>query len=136
MHPQSHNIFCRWDIIAERLGFMLIFGDLVWIPFTFSIQVCSLSTYILLFLFCPKPVQFLVFLSPVHFPYGWPVQNLLTMTHLCLWMQLCVWGGQCFSDPQIIYTQLEPLQILSTFRPNLVNFFKKNPRFFSAYWYI
>ncbi|KMZ75160.1 Delta(14)-sterol reductase [Zostera marina] len=27
-----------WDIIAERLGFMLIFGDLVWIPFTFSIQ--------------------------------------------------------------------------------------------------
>ena len=28
----------RWDIIAERLGFMLVFGDLVWIPFTFSIQ--------------------------------------------------------------------------------------------------
>lgn len=27
-----------WDIIAERLGFMLIFGDLAWIPFTFSIQ--------------------------------------------------------------------------------------------------
>ncbi|KAK1322814.1 Delta(14)-sterol reductase [Acorus calamus] len=27
-----------WDIIAERLGFMLMFGDLVWIPFTFSIQ--------------------------------------------------------------------------------------------------
>ncbi|KAK9158789.1 hypothetical protein Scep_005363 [Stephania cephalantha] len=30
--------FLRWDIIAERLGFMLVFGDLVWIPFTFSIQ--------------------------------------------------------------------------------------------------
>lgn len=27
-----------WDIIAERLGFMLVMGDLVWIPFTFSIQ--------------------------------------------------------------------------------------------------
>ncbi|XP_047976549.1 delta(14)-sterol reductase [Salvia hispanica] len=27
-----------WDIIAERLGFMLVFGDIVWIPFTFSIQ--------------------------------------------------------------------------------------------------
>ncbi|XP_039015484.1 delta(14)-sterol reductase-like isoform X1 [Hibiscus syriacus] len=27
-----------WDIIAERVGFMLVFGDLVWIPFTFSIQ--------------------------------------------------------------------------------------------------
>ncbi|XP_058076473.1 delta(14)-sterol reductase-like [Magnolia sinica] len=27
-----------WDIIAERLGFMLVFGDLVWIPFTFSVQ--------------------------------------------------------------------------------------------------
>ena len=31
---------CSWDIIAENFGFMLIFGDLVWIPFTFSIQVC------------------------------------------------------------------------------------------------
>lgn len=31
-------VHCRWDIIAERLGFMLVFGDLVWIPFTFSIQ--------------------------------------------------------------------------------------------------
>ncbi|KAJ0094175.1 hypothetical protein Patl1_15331 [Pistacia atlantica] len=29
-----------WDIIAERLGFMFVFGDLVWIPFTFSIQAC------------------------------------------------------------------------------------------------
>ncbi|KAK4755247.1 hypothetical protein SAY87_009004 [Trapa incisa] len=27
-----------WDIIAERLGFMLVFGDLLWIPFTVSIQ--------------------------------------------------------------------------------------------------
>lgn len=34
-------VFYRWDIIAERLGFMLVFGDLVWIPFTFSIQACD-----------------------------------------------------------------------------------------------
>lgn len=27
-----------WDIIAERLGFMLVFGDLVFIPFSFSLQ--------------------------------------------------------------------------------------------------
>ncbi|PKA66860.1 Delta(14)-sterol reductase [Apostasia shenzhenica] len=27
-----------WDIISERLGYMLVFGDLVFIPFTFSIQ--------------------------------------------------------------------------------------------------
>ncbi|XP_062200005.1 delta(14)-sterol reductase-like [Phragmites australis] len=27
-----------WDIIAERLGFMLVFGDLVFIPFTFTLQ--------------------------------------------------------------------------------------------------
>ncbi|CAK9207700.1 unnamed protein product [Sphagnum jensenii] len=27
-----------WDIIAEKFGFMLIFGDVVFIPFTFSIQ--------------------------------------------------------------------------------------------------
>lgn len=32
-----------WDIIAERLGFMLVFGDLVFIPFTFSIQGWWLS---------------------------------------------------------------------------------------------
>ncbi|XP_057434553.1 uncharacterized protein LOC130727441 isoform X2 [Lotus japonicus] len=24
----------RWDIIAEKLGFMLVFGDLVWIDMT------------------------------------------------------------------------------------------------------
>jgi delta14-sterol reductase len=27
-----------WDIIAENFGFMLVWGDLVFIPFTFSIQ--------------------------------------------------------------------------------------------------
>ncbi|CAI6001589.1 unnamed protein product [Closterium sp. NIES-64] len=27
-----------WDIIAENFGFMLVFGDLIWIPFTFSVQ--------------------------------------------------------------------------------------------------
>ncbi|GJM99575.1 hypothetical protein PR202_ga16691 [Eleusine coracana subsp. coracana] len=31
-----------WDIIAERLGFMLVFGDLVFIPFTFTIQLVVL----------------------------------------------------------------------------------------------
>ena len=35
------HFFHRWDIIAERLGFMLVFGDLLWIPFTFSIQACN-----------------------------------------------------------------------------------------------
>lgn len=45
---QSHWLIicgnlCRWDIIAERLGFMLVFGDLVWIPFTFSIQACWIT---------------------------------------------------------------------------------------------
>lgn len=37
------GLFSRWDIIAERVGFMLVFGDLVWIPFTFSIQACGLQ---------------------------------------------------------------------------------------------
>uniref|UniRef100_A0A452ZZV1 Uncharacterized protein n=1 Tax=Aegilops tauschii subsp. strangulata TaxID=200361 RepID=A0A452ZZV1_AEGTS len=36
------TIISRWDIIAERLGFMLVFGDLVFIPFTFTIQVFHL----------------------------------------------------------------------------------------------
>lgn len=34
-----------WDIIAERFGFMLIFGDLVFIPFTFSIQAWWLLSH-------------------------------------------------------------------------------------------
>lgn len=34
-----------WDIIAENFGFMLIFGDLAWIPFTFSIQGWWLLTH-------------------------------------------------------------------------------------------
>ncbi|CAJ2672640.1 unnamed protein product [Trifolium pratense] len=38
LNPQFMSIDLKWDIIAERLGFMLVFGDLVWIPFTFSIQ--------------------------------------------------------------------------------------------------
>ena len=37
----------RWDIIAERLGFMLVFGDLVFIPFTFTIQVYTLFTLLM-----------------------------------------------------------------------------------------
>ncbi|KAG5584156.1 hypothetical protein H5410_044590 [Solanum commersonii] len=36
-----------WDIIAERLGFMLVFGDLVFIPFTFSIQACIHNQFLL-----------------------------------------------------------------------------------------
>lgn len=31
-------MFTTWDVMAENFGFMLVFGDLVWIPFTFSIQ--------------------------------------------------------------------------------------------------
>ncbi|KAL7264882.1 hypothetical protein ACSBR1_002772 [Camellia fascicularis] len=38
LNPQFMGIDLNWDIIAEKLGFMLVFGDLVWIPFTFSIQ--------------------------------------------------------------------------------------------------
>ncbi|XP_024399116.1 delta(14)-sterol reductase [Physcomitrium patens] len=34
-----------WDIIAENFGFMLIFGDLVFIPFTFSIQAWWLLSH-------------------------------------------------------------------------------------------
>nr|XP_019703058.1 delta(14)-sterol reductase isoform X4 [Elaeis guineensis] len=37
-HATGNFIHDWWDIIAERLGFMLVFGDLVFIPFTFSIQ--------------------------------------------------------------------------------------------------
>lgn len=33
------------DIIADGFGFMLSFGDLVWVPFTYSIQARYLATY-------------------------------------------------------------------------------------------
>ncbi|XP_020089235.1 delta(14)-sterol reductase isoform X3 [Ananas comosus] len=38
LNPHFMGVDLKWDIIAERLGFMLVFGDLVFIPFTFSIQ--------------------------------------------------------------------------------------------------
>jgi len=43
--------FCRWDIIAEKFGFMLIFGDVVFIPFTFSIQTSAYLNIIALRVF-------------------------------------------------------------------------------------
>jgi hypothetical protein len=43
--------FCRWDIIAEKFGFMLIFGDVVFIPFTFSIQASAYLNIIALRVF-------------------------------------------------------------------------------------
>jgi delta14-sterol reductase len=33
------------DLIADGFGFMLSFGDLVWVPFTYSIQARYLATY-------------------------------------------------------------------------------------------
>lgn len=33
------------DIISDGFGFMLAFGDLVWVPFTYSIQARYLATY-------------------------------------------------------------------------------------------
>ncbi|XP_057822876.1 delta(14)-sterol reductase isoform X2 [Cryptomeria japonica] len=45
LNPQFLGIDLNWDIIAENLGFMLVFGDLVWIPFTFSIQGWWLLTH-------------------------------------------------------------------------------------------
>ncbi|ONM25417.1 Delta(14)-sterol reductase [Zea mays] len=39
LNPHFMEVDLKWDIIAERLGFMLVFGDLVFIPFTFTIQV-------------------------------------------------------------------------------------------------
>ncbi|KAF0889841.1 hypothetical protein E2562_033231 [Oryza meyeriana var. granulata] len=38
LNPHFMGVDLKWDIIAERLGFMLVFGDLVFIPFTFTIQ--------------------------------------------------------------------------------------------------
>uniref|UniRef100_A0A0D6R194 Delta(14)-sterol reductase n=1 Tax=Araucaria cunninghamii TaxID=56994 RepID=A0A0D6R194_ARACU len=44
-HISMNFIHDCWDIIAEKLGFMLVFGDLVWVPFTFSIQGWWLLTH-------------------------------------------------------------------------------------------
>ncbi|OEL31954.1 Delta(14)-sterol reductase [Dichanthelium oligosanthes] len=38
LNPHFMGVDLKWDIIAERLGFMLVFGDLVFIPFTFTLQ--------------------------------------------------------------------------------------------------
>ncbi|KAI5078357.1 hypothetical protein GOP47_0006028 [Adiantum capillus-veneris] len=56
-----------WDIIAENFGLMLIFGDLVWIPFTFSIQGWWLLAH--------KPVltKFAAILNVIIFILGYAV---------------------------------------------------------------
>eukprot|EP00186_Timspurckia_oligopyrenoides_P002984 CAMPEP_0182449266 /NCGR_PEP_ID=MMETSP1172-20130603/32867_1 /TAXON_ID=708627 /ORGANISM="Timspurckia oligopyrenoides, Strain CCMP3278" /LENGTH=83 /DNA_ID=CAMNT_0024646459 /DNA_START=513 /DNA_END=760 /DNA_ORIENTATION=- len=41
---ESFMLF-TWDIIAEKFGFMLVFGDLAFIPFAFSIQNLFLLDY-------------------------------------------------------------------------------------------
>ncbi|KAG8050277.1 hypothetical protein GUJ93_ZPchr0009g1560 [Zizania palustris] len=47
-----------WDVIAERLGFMLVFGDLLFIPFTFTIQVCVPFFHFCIYKFDPWLVAF------------------------------------------------------------------------------
>lgn len=36
-------IFTTMDITTDGFGFMLSVGDLVWVPFTYSLQVCVLA---------------------------------------------------------------------------------------------
>lgn len=77
-----YSFIYRWDIIAERLGFMLVFGDLVFIPFTFSIQVlftfyrkrtlcplsCCASCRTMINAYCmPNVVTFPIWVSPIFF---------------------------------------------------------------------
>lgn len=33
-------ILTTMDITTDGFGFMLVFGDLAWVPFTYSLQVC------------------------------------------------------------------------------------------------
>jgi len=39
------KMLTTWDIISEEFGYMLVFGDYVFIPFTFSIQCHYLLQY-------------------------------------------------------------------------------------------
>lgn len=41
----EEKMLTTWDIISEEFGHMLVFGDYVFIPFTFSIQCHYLYTY-------------------------------------------------------------------------------------------
>lgn len=38
-------ILTTWDIKHENFGFMLCWGDLVWVPFTYTIQACFLAQH-------------------------------------------------------------------------------------------
>ncbi|ETS78137.1 Delta(14)-sterol reductase [Pestalotiopsis fici W106-1] len=44
-HYLEANILSMMDIIADGLGFMLTFGDIVWVPFLYSTQCRYLATY-------------------------------------------------------------------------------------------
>ena len=39
-HGGQPAIFTTMDITTDGFGFMLSVGDLVWVPFTYSLQVC------------------------------------------------------------------------------------------------
>jgi hypothetical protein len=41
----EEKMLTTWDIINEEFGYMLVFGDYVFIPFTFSIQCHYLLHY-------------------------------------------------------------------------------------------
>ena len=38
-------ILSTWDVKHERFGWMLCFGDLVWVPFTYSLQAQYLLSH-------------------------------------------------------------------------------------------
>lgn len=50
-----------WDIIEEHFGFMLVWGDLIYVPFYYSICGWFISDYI-----TSIPIYCLVFLVAIH----------------------------------------------------------------------
>jgi hypothetical protein len=41
----EEKMLTTWDIISEEFGYMLVFGDYVFIPFAFSVQCHYLLDY-------------------------------------------------------------------------------------------
>lgn len=42
---EQEAVLSTMDIVHDGFGFMLVFGDLVWVPFTYSLQAAFLVVH-------------------------------------------------------------------------------------------
>eukprot|EP00761_Pharyngomonas_kirbyi_P004837 gb/GECH01004842.1/.p1 GENE.gb/GECH01004842.1/~~gb/GECH01004842.1/.p1 ORF type:complete len:392 (+),score=77.89 gb/GECH01004842.1/:1-1176(+) len=96
-------IVSTWDIIEENFGFMLVFGDYVWIPFVFSLQ----SLYLIHMNHTLNPIRFA--LTVIFFVAGYIIfRGANSQKHQFREdPKKPIWGKK----PQVIETETRPLLV-------------------------